>query len=354
MEGHDFLEEVRKAMKKLGAVGVALILCGIFSLLQAPAQVSKKPLSKEAIIGLLKGEVSPNRVAAIAREQGIEFQMSPETEKELRAAGATEVLLAKLRDLAPQHPAPSAEPSGTATLLIGSTPGGAQVYVDDEFAGKTNTEGRLKVSNLAVGEHRVRLSLDGYRDREEKMNLAAGTMTYRTDLEALKPATPTPAHSVAATKVAEEPMKGMEPESAGVVYLLSTDQPLKPLPKETAQVVSGRKGLTGGKGSVQIPGSASSFRFKSGKDLEFVVKCTNPESFELYAFTTKGDNREAVVSTAKAHPFGKVTVQRVGAIKFDVTKYGESSYRFVVTAPEPGEYAFLTGWSAFDFAVDPK
>jgi hypothetical protein len=358
VEGHDFLEEVRKAMKKLGAVGVALILCGIFSLLQAPAQVSKKPLSKEAVIRLLKGEVSPNRVAVIAREQGIDFQMSPETEKELRAAGATEELLAKLRNLEPQRPAPTAEPSSTTTLLIGSTPGGAQVYVDDEFAGKTNTEGRLKVSNLAVGEHRVRLSADGYRDREEKMNLAAGTMTYRTDLEALKPHAP--AHPgepapVAATKVVEEPMKGMEPESTGVVYLLdSTDQPLKPLPKETAQVVSGRKGLTGGKGSVQIPGSASSFRFKSGKDLEFVVKCTNPESFELYAFTTKGDNREAVVSTAKAHPFGKVTVQRVGAIKFDVTKYGESSYRFVVTAPEPGEYAFLTGWSAFDFAVDPK
>jgi len=338
-------------MKKLGAVGVALILCVMFSLLQAPAQVAKKPLSKEAVIHLLKGEVSPNRVAAIAREQGIDFQMNPETEKELRAAGATEDLLTRLRDLALQLPAPTADTRGTATLLLGSTPGAAQVYVDDEFVGKTNTEGRLKVSNLAVGEHRVRLSLDGYRDREEKMNLAEGTTTYRTDLEALKPGATAP---VAATKVAE-PMKGMEPEAAGVVYLLdATDQPLKPLPKEPVKVISGRKGLTGGQGSVQMPDTASTFRLKSGKDLEFVVRCTNPESFELYQFASKGNNREALVATAKGKLFGGANTQRVGAIPFAVSKYGDSSYRFVVTAPEPGEYGFLTGWSAFDFAVDPK
>jgi len=336
-------------MKKVSAVGVALIVCGMFLLLQAPAQVSKKPLSKEAVIRLLKGEVAPNRVVTIAQEQGIDFQMNPETEKELRAAGAKEDLLASLRDLALQ-PAPKADASGTATLLLGSTPGEVQVYVDDEFVGKTNTEGRLKVSNLAVGEHRVRLSLDGYRDREEKMSLAEGTTTYRTDLEALKPGATAP---VAAVKVAKEPMKAAEPELAGVVYLMdSTDQPLRPLPKETVKVVSGRKGLTGGQGSVQMPDPASSFRLKSGKDLEFVVRCTNPESFELYQFTKKGNNREALVATSKGKLFGGANTQRVGPIQFAVSKYSESSYRFIVTSPEPGEYGFLTGWSAFDFAVD--
>lgn len=337
-------------MKKLSAVGLALFICGMFLLMQAPAQVSKK-LSKEAVIRLLKGEVAPNRVVAIAQEQGIDFQLNPETEKELRAAGATEDLMTRLRDLALQPAAATADARGTATLLLGSTPGEAQVYVDDEFVGKTNPEGRLKVSNLAVGEHRVRLSLDGYRDREEKMNLAEGTTTYRTDLEVLKPGATTPA---AAMKSAKEPVKGAEPESAGVVYLMDSDLPLKPLPKETVKVVSGRKGLTGGQGSVQMPDPASSFRVKSGKDLEFVVRCTNPESFELYQFARKGNNREALVATSKGKLFGGANTQRVGPIQFAVSKYGESSYRFVVTAPEPGEYGFLTGWSAFDFAVDPK
>jgi hypothetical protein len=147
----------------------------------------------------------------------------------------------------------------------------------------------------------------------------------------------------------------VEPESVGAVYLLdSTDQTLKPLPKEAVKVVSGRKGFTGGQGSVQMPDPASSFRLTSGKDLEFVVRCDNPQSFELYEFERKGSNREAVVATAKGKLFGGASTQRVGAIPFAVTKYGDSSYRFVVTAPEPGEYGFLTGWSAFHFAVDSK
>ena len=339
-------------MKKLGAIAVAVILCGVFSLLPAPAQVAKKPLSKDAVIRLLKGDVSSSRVAAITAEQGIDFQMTPETEKELRTAGATEELLAKLREWALQPPALAAEPrGGTATLLLGSTPGEAQVYVDDEFVGKTSAEGRLKVSNLAVGEHRVRLSLDGYRDREEKLNLEAGSTTYRTDLEA-KTGAAAPAAAARATK---ELMKVAEPEASGVVYLMdSADQALRPLPKQSVKVVSGRKGLTGGQGSVQMPDPTSSFRVKSGKDLEFVVRCTNPESFELYQFSRKGNNREALVATAKGKLFGGANTQRVGPIQVAVSKYGESSYRFVVTAPEPGEYGFLTGWVAFDFAVDAK
>ena len=349
-------------MKRLSTLGAALILCMMLPLTQAYAQASKKPLSKENVIQLLKGDVSPIRVASLAREQGIDFQISPETEKELLAAGATEDLLAGLRDLAPRAAAPASEPRDAAILLIASTPGGAQVYVDDEFKGKTNAEGRLRISNLAVGEHRIRLSLDGYRDREEKMSLEAGAMTYRTDLEALTPsalappsARPAQLAPAAATKAAEEHVNTKEPESAGDLYFLdSTDQSLKPLPKATAEVVSGRKGLTGGKGSIQIPGPTSSFRVKSGMDLEFVVKCNNPGSFELYAFPTSGSNRQALVSTAKAQPFGKVSVEHVGAMKYDSSKYGESSYRFVVKAPDAGEYGFVTGWSVFHFAVDPK
>lgn len=164
-----------------------------------------------------------------------------------------------------------------------------------------------------------------------------------------------PTASPAAPAANSSGAQRVEPDAVGVVYLLeSADQPLKALPKETVKVVSGRKGLTGGQGSVQMPDPASSFRLKSGKDLEFVVRCDNPQSFELYEFAKKGNTREALVATAKGKLFGGASTQRVGAIPFAVSKYGESSYRFVVTAPEPGEYGFLTGWSAFDFAVDPK
>jgi hypothetical protein len=61
-----------------------------------------------------------------------------------------------------------------------------------------------------------------------------------------------------------------------------------------------------------------------------------------------------MITTAKAKFMGGVTVQRVGAITPEISKYGESSYRFSVKAPEPGEYGFVTGWSVFSFAIDPK
>jgi hypothetical protein len=80
-------------------------------------------------------------------------------------AGATDELLSLLRRLAPK----------TATLLIESSPGGAHVYVDDEPWGTTSTEGRLKLTTLSPGQHRVRLSLDGYKDDSRDVALAAGT-----------------------------------------------------------------------------------------------------------------------------------------------------------------------------------
>ncbi|MGD0008055.1 MAG: hypothetical protein ABSE93_05870 [Terriglobia bacterium] len=71
--------------------------------------VSPRPYSKEAIVGLLKGAVSPKRIAVLARQRGIDFQITPKVESELRRAGATAELLATLREVAPKPPAPQIE-----------------------------------------------------------------------------------------------------------------------------------------------------------------------------------------------------------------------------------------------------
>ena len=67
-----------------------------------PPLEARRPFSKEAIIGLLKGEVSPKRVAVLARHRGIDFQITPQVASELRRAGATAELLATLREIAPK------------------------------------------------------------------------------------------------------------------------------------------------------------------------------------------------------------------------------------------------------------
>jgi hypothetical protein len=158
---------------------IAIILVCIFCALAfscfAGAQSSAKPFSKDDVVQLLKGSVSAKRVGELAQTRGIEFQITPEVETELRQLGATDELLSTLHRLAPR----------TATLVIESSPGSAHVYVDDEPVGTTSSEGRLKLSTLGPGQHRVRLSLDGYRDDSQDVALAAGAvLELKVTLEA--------------------------------------------------------------------------------------------------------------------------------------------------------------------------
>ena len=74
---------------------------------------------------------------------------------------------------APRATPTTAAPS-LAVLEIVSQPPGASVYVDDELIGATDPEwGRLVRSGLAAGRHRVRLSLAGYADLTEDVDLPA-------------------------------------------------------------------------------------------------------------------------------------------------------------------------------------
>jgi hypothetical protein len=89
---------------------VALLLGVLSCAVNVWAQgVSPRPYSKEAIVGLLKGAVSPKRIAVLARQRGIDFRITPKVESELRRAGATAELLATLREVAPKPPAPQIE-----------------------------------------------------------------------------------------------------------------------------------------------------------------------------------------------------------------------------------------------------
>jgi formylglycine-generating enzyme required for sulfatase activity len=81
----------------------------------------RQPYSKEAIVGLLKGEVSPKRVAVLARQRGINFQITSGVEGDLRRAGATAELLATLCEIAPRPPKPAERPRpGVAAPAAGT------------------------------------------------------------------------------------------------------------------------------------------------------------------------------------------------------------------------------------------
>jgi len=194
---------------RCGGIAPKAIVLGLLAILFfvsiAAAQKAKKPLSKDDVVGLLEGDVEPVRVADVARSEGIKFEMNAATEKELRDAGADDNLINVLTELSPK-PKPSSPPAAASTppsstpptmsapvLLIEATPGGAQVYIDDEPKATTSQEGRVRFSQLSAGLHVVRLSRAGYTDYEQKVDLKAGeTSTVYATLAAVKAAAVTP------------------------------------------------------------------------------------------------------------------------------------------------------------------
>ncbi len=160
-----------KPLRKCIAGMAVLFVCTMAWPWSARAQGPPKPLSKADIVRLLKGDVSPKRVAAMARERGIDFQVTSETEAELRRGGATDELVSTLRELAPKPP--EATPAGIFILTLAN----AEVYLDDQFKGRASREGELVIGNATPGVHTLRVSLTGKKDYEQKLTVVAGQTT---------------------------------------------------------------------------------------------------------------------------------------------------------------------------------
>jgi hypothetical protein len=90
-----------KKSRVVAVAGAALLLLPLLYL-RAYGQSAAKPLSKEDIRVLLKGDVSPKRVADMARERKTDFEVTLEVEQDLKAAGADDNLLEVLREVAPK------------------------------------------------------------------------------------------------------------------------------------------------------------------------------------------------------------------------------------------------------------
>jgi plastocyanin len=120
-----------------------------------------------------------------------------------------------------------------------------------------------------------------------------------------------------------------------VSYLDPSSQTPKPLPTETSKM----RGLY--PVTVEIPGTASSFRIAAGSKPTFTYKAVGDHNItdtNIFRISIKGKNRQFVAK---------------GPIAVDRSKDGDSSYKVTVSLPvEPGEYAFVTGDVVFSFGVD--
>jgi hypothetical protein len=92
------------------ATAWALLLCAVIWPGRADAQKPRKALERDQVIELLESGVAPTRVAELARDYGIAFEITEQVETQLRDAGATDELLATLRELAPRLLLPAQGP----------------------------------------------------------------------------------------------------------------------------------------------------------------------------------------------------------------------------------------------------
>ncbi len=203
-----------KCILKTRALLLALIAAIALGPSLGNAQKVAKKLTKQNVIELLTGDVPSDQVADEARKAGISFQVTAAVAKEIQDAGGTDDLIRVLRTLAPRAPtAPAgaphtAPPSSPPVLVIESSPGQSQVYVDDEPVGSTSQQGRLKLTRLSAGDHTVRIASSGYQDHEETVTLTGGqitTVTATLQQPEAPPASPPPVNPPAGETPAVNP-----------------------------------------------------------------------------------------------------------------------------------------------------
>jgi serine/threonine-protein kinase len=120
-----------------------------------------------------------------------------------------------------KSPAPP-KSSGPPILLIEATPGDARVYIDDETVGTTSPEGRLKITTLSPGAHRVRLAHRSFQDHEETVRLTSGETTLvasNLQASAATVTNPTATVSVALGYLGVRAVEHQPAGSRGVVIL---------------------------------------------------------------------------------------------------------------------------------------
>ena len=106
---------------------------------------------------------------------------------------------------APTSPSPSTAPprpiapvqKEPRALDITSAPPAARVFIDDEPFGRTDPEtGRLRLTGLRPGRHRVRLSLEGHEDLVREVELAGESLAFHGVLPLRPPPPSVPAAAV--------------------------------------------------------------------------------------------------------------------------------------------------------------
>jgi WD40 repeat protein len=180
-------EPVRKRRAWTAIAGAALFLALLLLLFEfyhrstkAPSATANPPAS-----GLAKPAEAPTISRGTAAPETGEAQ-NLKTPDRSRAEVSTPTTSSSSSPLSFQPrpaEAPGLKPLGAEglgtkvvppALVIEGAPPGAQIFVDDQLTASTGLDGQSKILTLSPGQHRVRVTVNGYQDYEKGIHLLAG------------------------------------------------------------------------------------------------------------------------------------------------------------------------------------
>jgi len=196
-------ERVGKRRAWTAIAGVVLFLASLLLLFEfyhrstkAPSATTNPPAS---------GPAKPAEAPTISREtvapetaeaQSLKTPDRSRAEVSSPAASSSSSPLAFQPGAKPAEAAPGSKPLGAENLgtevvppalVIEGAPE-AQIFVDDRLTASTGSDGQAKISTLSPGQHRLRVTVNGYQDYEKDIDLLAGqTSSVAAKLEPFAP-----------------------------------------------------------------------------------------------------------------------------------------------------------------------
>jgi WD40 repeat protein len=190
--------KTRRAWTAAGAVFL-LVLILLWLEIYHPRRKVPSATANPAVPGTGNPAELPARTATRESEKvhGPKASEHSETEAAAPTASSSSSALPRLGGgaaaAAPVPKLPRAQSNTTEVvprpaLIIEGAPPGAQIFVDDQLAGATGSNGEAELSALAPGQHRLRVMENGYQDYERGVDLPAGqTSRIVAQLEPFQP-----------------------------------------------------------------------------------------------------------------------------------------------------------------------
>lgn len=119
---------------------LATILLGAALGVAAPQQTTTKPLSQDQLLDLVKGSVSSARIASLVRERGIDFSPTEDFLRDLRSAGAEQVLIDAVTNAKPAK-SPAQESAAEAKRYLAAA---------NDLLAKGNIDGAITLYQIVI------------------------------------------------------------------------------------------------------------------------------------------------------------------------------------------------------------